>query len=114
MKHDTIVSSKYKKYKVRKRQSCGLIAAIFFELIKSMKDEYELNDGHILEAIDRIHVATVYLQNALSEHALLESVDVFQAQIDKSIEILSDLYQTIGGFESIAELSRTYTLREGY
>ena len=79
-----------------------------------MEEIYELNDGHITEAIDRIHVATGYLQAALSEHALLNGVNEFQIEIDKSIEILSDLYQKIGGFESITDLSEKYELREGY
>ncbi len=44
-----------------------------------MEDEYDLNDGHIFEAIDRIHVATIYLQNALAKQTLIASVEDFQA-----------------------------------
>lgn len=78
-----------------------------------MEEKYELNDGHIHEAIDRIHVATIYLQNALAEHALIDSVDEFQSEVQKVIDTLSELYQLIGGFESMAELSKKYKLREG-
>ena len=77
-------------------------------------DEYELNDGHIFEAIDRIQVAIIYLRNALAEQTLIASVEDFQSQTDKAVEILSDLYQTVGNFDSVAEISEKYTLRLGY
>jgi hypothetical protein len=79
-----------------------------------MKEKHELNEGHIHEAIDRIHVATVYLQNSFVEHALIDSVNEFRVEIEKTIETLSDLYQKIGSFESIAELSQKHKLHKGY
>jgi hypothetical protein len=79
-----------------------------------MEDEIELNEGHILEAIDRIHVAIMYLESSLSEHALLGSVTEFQNEIGKSIDILGNLYQTVGSLDSISDLSKNYDLRKGY
>ena len=29
---------------------------------------YELNDGHIIEAVDRLHVACVYIDETVGEH----------------------------------------------
>ena len=79
-----------------------------------MEDKIELNDGHIHEAIDRIHVAITYLSAALSEHPLLSSVDEFQNELEKSIDILGSLYQTVGNLDSVSDLSEKYSLRKGF
>ena len=82
--------------------------------INEEDDIIELNNGHIHEAIDRIYVATVYLNSVLSEHSLIDSVDEFRNQVDKSIEILAELYQTIGSLDSLTGLTDKYALRKGY
>ena len=70
--------------------------------------DYELNDGHILEAADRLHVACVYIDEFLMKHPLINSVPEFQNEIDKTIIILSDLYQKISGFDEAEELTEKY------
>lgn len=69
---------------------------------------YELNDGHILEAADRLHVACVYIDEFLMQHPLINSVPEFQNEIDKAIIILSDLYQKISGLDTAEELTKKY------
>ena len=82
--------------------------------INEKDDIIELNNGHIWEAIDRIHVATLYLHTALSEQSLIAGVDEFRDQVDKSIEILAELYQKIGNVDSLKDLTEKYALRKGY
>lgn len=79
-----------------------------------MAENYRLNDGHILEAVDRVHVAINYLQSFLAEHALIHAVNEYEADVQTAIEILSDLYQKIGVEESVADIERQYALRSGY
>lgn len=71
---------------------------------------YDLNDGYILEAADRLHVACVYIDEVLKHHPLLNAVPEFQSEIDKTISILSDLYQKISGFETATEIVENYKL----
>lgn len=56
---------------------------------------YDFNDEHILEATDRLHVACVYIEEVLMYHPLLNAVPEFKSEIDKTISILSDLYQKV-------------------
>ena len=79
-----------------------------------MTESYQLNDGHILEAVDRVHVGINYLQSFLAEHALIHAVNEYEADVLAAIEILSDLYQKIGLEESVAEIAQQYALRSGY
>ncbi len=79
-----------------------------------MTDNYELNDGHIHEAIDRIDVAINYLQSTLAEHSLINSVSEYEVEVQAAIKILSDLYQKIGLNDHVAEIAKTYKLKAGY
>lgn len=74
-----------------------------------MTENYVLNDGHIHEAIDRIHVAISYLQSTLAGHSLIGSVSEYEAQVQSAIKILSDLYQKSGSMSTFQKLQR-YTL----
>lgn len=78
------------------------------------REEYKLNDGHILEAMDRLHVACVYLDQILGAHPLLNSVSDFKSEIDRAAEILANLYQQLGHFDSVKEIVRTCELADGY
>lgn len=79
-----------------------------------MTEKYELNDGHIHEAIDRIDVAINYLQSTLAEHSLINSVSEYEAKVQAAIKILSDLYQEIGLNDHVSEIAQKYELRAGY
>jgi len=79
-----------------------------------MSEVRKLNDGHVHEAIDRIDVSINYLQAALAEHALISAVENFDYDVQAAIEILADLYQKIGSFESVSEISHKYGLKKEY
>ena len=75
---------------------------------------YELNDGHILEAMDRLHVVCVYIDQILGKHPLLNSVPDFKSEVDKATEILANLYQKLGHFDSIEEIAGACELAGGH
>lgn len=78
-------------------------------------EEYlEINDGHIHEALDRIHVSMEYLDTALKGHPLLASVSEFDNEINRAIEILADLYQRVGSFDDVESISNKLGLAKGY
>lgn len=69
-----------------------------------------LNDAHIIEALDRLHVACVYIDEFLGQHPILNIVPEFINEIEKATDILGGLYQKVGGFESMGELAKKYNL----
>lgn len=79
-----------------------------------MIEDYELNDGHIHEAIDRIDVSIDYLQSALAEHPLINAVGAFEEEVQAAIRILADLYQRIGTYDHVSEISAEHGLKDGY
>ena len=79
-----------------------------------MTENYALNDGHIHEAIDRIHVAISYLQSTLAGHSLIGSVSEYEAQVQSAIKILSDLYQKIGQHEHVSEIAEIHAFKAGF
>lgn len=79
-----------------------------------MIENYELDDGHIHEAIDRIDVSINYLQAALAEHSLIASVEAFNTEVQAAIDILANLYQKIGMYNSVSDISKEYGIKEGY
>ncbi|WP_297809500.1 hypothetical protein [uncultured Methylophaga sp.] len=70
----------------------------------------ELNDAHIIEAVDRLPVACVYVDEFLGQHPLLNKVPEFTHEIDKVSDVLGALYQKIGSFETINELTISYKM----
>ena len=79
-----------------------------------MEEKYQLNDGHIHEAIDRIHVSIEYLESFIAEHPLIHSVAEFREEVERASEILAELYQKIGGYEKVSVLAEEYDIGEGY
>lgn len=65
----------------------------------------ELNDGHIHEALDRLHVVISHIDNFIMEHPLIEAVDDYCVDVAEAMNILDGLYQKIGQLESIEDLS---------
>lgn len=80
----------------------------------TMTEDCELNDGHIHEAIDRIDVSINYLQAALAEHALINAVAAYEAEVQAAIDILAKLYQRIGAHDHVSEISAEHGLKAGY
>ena len=79
-----------------------------------MTDHYELNDGHIHEAIDRIDVAINYLQSTLAEHSLINAVSEYEEKVQAAIKILSDLYQEIGMNDQVSKIAEKHKLKAGF
>ncbi|BDZ75031.1 hypothetical protein GCM10025856_27500 [Methylophaga marina] len=67
-------------------------------MVKNLDEK--LNDGHIIEALDRLHFACVYTDEFLGNHPLIKSVPEFANEITKAAEVLESLYQKIGSIES--------------
>lgn len=81
---------------------------------KDDQEVYELNDGHIIEAIDRIHVTSLHIDGALIEHPLINALPELEKKIEDAQQMLLDVYQEIGRCRTISELKEKYTFREGY
>jgi hypothetical protein len=58
--------------------------------------ENEINDGHYLELMDRLHVIICTLNDHCLEHPLSESDSDIKFQIDYAIGQLWDVYQMVG------------------
>lgn len=67
-----------------------------------------LNEGHLVEALDRTHVAICCLEVSLQEHALIATVPAFSARVETAIDILASLYQDIGRFKTIKEVEEAF------
>lgn len=61
-----------------------------------MEDKIEINDGHYLELMDRLHVVICTLNDHCLEHPLSESDSDIKFQIDYAIGQLWDAYQIVG------------------
>jgi hypothetical protein len=47
-------------------------------------------------------------------HSLIDSVEAFEAEVQAAIKILANLYQRIGSYDHVSEISTEYNLKEGY
>jgi len=74
----------------------------------SEKRAYYSNEGHIHEVLDRLSVAQDQLDRALIQHPLVQAVPAFENRVQNAIEILAELYQEVGSFDSIAEISKVH------
>lgn len=61
-----------------------------------MEDKIEINDGHYLELMDRLHVIICTLNDHCLEHPLSESDSDIKFQIDYAMGQLWDAYQMVG------------------
>lgn len=60
------------------------------------KTEIEINDGHYLELMDRLHVITETLDTHCLNHPLTETDSDIKFHIKYAIGQLMDAYQIIG------------------
>lgn len=72
-----------------------------------MKDT-ALNEGHLLELQDRLNLVVEFLQMLLAEHLLVENVGEFNQVVSDVLDQLADLYQVVGQYKSISDLSLNY------
>jgi hypothetical protein len=61
-----------------------------------MEDKIEINDGHYLELLDRLHVMMCNLNDHCLEHPLAQSDDEIKTKIDTALKELWDAYQIVG------------------
>lgn len=63
----------------------------------------EINDGHYLEVMDRIHVATSMIDSHILSHPLLEHHPLIQEKVEEAIEKLLCAYQKVGSIMPTGE-----------
>lgn len=68
-------------------------------------EKNELNHGHIAELQDRLQVTVDYIEMVLAKHPLVEEISEFSDVIKDINGMLAALYQTVGQFDSVEELS---------
>jgi hypothetical protein len=65
----------------------------------SMEDKVEINDGHYLELMDRLHVIMSTLNDHCVEHPLTERDGELKFQLEYALGRLWDTYQYVGNME---------------
>ena len=61
-----------------------------------MENEIEINDGHYLELMDRLHVVNCTIDDHILNHPLAEVNKDVQNKIDEALGLLMEAYQMIG------------------
>jgi hypothetical protein len=59
-------------------------------------EKIEINDGHYLELMDRIHVVSCTIDDHILNHPLCEVNKDIQTKVDKALELMMDAYQMVG------------------
>ena len=60
------------------------------------EDKIEINDGHYLELMDRIHVVSCTIDEHILNHPLCEINKDVQHKVDEALELMMEAYQLIG------------------
>jgi hypothetical protein len=60
-------------------------------------DKIEINEGHYLELMDRLHVIMSTINDHILEHPLAEEQKEIQSLVEDAISNLWDAYQLVGG-----------------
>ena len=60
------------------------------------ENEIEINDGHYLELMDRLHIVNCTIDEHILNHPLAEVNKDIQIKIDEALSLLMDAYQMIG------------------
>ena len=55
-----------------------------------------LDEFHVHEAVDRLHVVIHTIEDHLSEHPLVSAIPTIKDKIDGAIALLADAYQEAG------------------
>jgi len=64
----------------------------------SEKEEYQINEGHYLEVMDRLHVITSNIESHLVNHILVSRLGDTELTelLHKTVTSLYDAYQRVG------------------
>ena len=60
----------------------------------------EINDGHYLELMDRLHVVCCTIDEHILNHPLTEVNPYIQTKIENALELLYDAYQDVGHLDA--------------
>jgi hypothetical protein len=60
----------------------------------------EINDGHYLELMDRLHVICCTIDTHILNHPLTEVNPDIQTKIENALELLYDAYQDVGNLDT--------------
>lgn len=60
----------------------------------------EINKGHYLELMDRIHVVCCTIDEHILNHPLAENEPDIQNKLDEALMLLLDAYQLVGSKEN--------------
>ena len=61
-----------------------------------MENEIEINDGHYLELMDRLHIVMMNIQDHIVSHPLTEKEPEIQNKIEQASHNLWEAYQMVG------------------
>lgn len=56
----------------------------------------EINDGHYLELMDRLHIVMSNIDEHILNHPLTEVNEDVKSKIDESLSLLFEAYQMVG------------------
>lgn len=70
-----------------------------------MTDDKEdsVTSNHYFQSLDRVHVASLYLQTVFEDDAVLARHQELREFLDRAVASLEELYQEIGQFEKTWE-----------
>jgi hypothetical protein len=60
------------------------------------ENQIEINDGHYLELMDRLHIVNCTIDDHILNHPLAEVNKDVQEKIDEALGLLLEAYQMIG------------------
>jgi len=60
------------------------------------EDKIEINDGHYLELMDRIHVVSCTIDEHILNHPLCEVNKDIQNKVDEALGLMMEAYQMVG------------------
>ena len=61
-----------------------------------MNTNTEINDGHYLELMDRLHIVSCTIDDHILNHPLCEVNKDIQYKIDTALSLLMEAYQMVG------------------
>jgi hypothetical protein len=60
------------------------------------ENNIEINDGHYLELMDRLHIISCTIDEHILTHPLTEINKDIQIKIDEALSLLMEAYQMVG------------------
>lgn len=69
-----------------------------------MSQRIELNDGHLIEIADRLHLAISMIEQHLKAHPVVTTCFVIESAIEQATDLLSFAYQHVGEYESVNDI----------